>query len=233
MTSLAGRRVVVTGGTAGIGLATARHLAAIDAVPFITARSEDRLEAVTAELGIGGRASDVSDFAHCESLMEAAALSMGGIDAIVNSAGVGRYAPISSLAVADWQDMMDINVTGTFNTCKAALPYLKNAERADIINLGSRVGRYAFAGGTGYCATKFAIQGFSEALFLDVVEDGIGVSLIAPGTVSTEFAGATPEDWHIHPDDVAEAIALCLSSPARTNINWVELRPSRRSQARK
>ena len=109
------------------------------------------------------------------------------------------------------------------------LPELSKATHADIILLGSRAGRYAFEGGTGYCAAKFGIQGFAEALYLDVVSNNISVSLVAPGIVDTGFAGVKGQSWHLQAEDVAKAIGDCLVSHTRANINWIEMRPSRRS----
>ena len=228
MERLSGRRVLITGGTSGIGYATASHLRTVGAHVFITGRDSGRLETAMTSLGVPGATCDVRDFDACEKTTAEAGRAMGGIDALVNSAGVGSVTPFSELGPEQWASMLETNVTGTYNSCKAALPWLKASDRADIINLGSRSGRYAFAGGTAYCASKFAVQGFSEALFLDLAQFGIGVSLIAPGTVATGFAGTEAEAWHLRPEDVAETIALCLASHPRSNLNWIEMRPSRR-----
>lgn len=229
MKSLEGRKVLVSGGTTGIGYATAERLTANGAFVFVIGHDSSRLESSRNKLGVLGAVCDVRDSKACSEIADLAGEEMGGIDALVNCAGVGTIAPFADMAPEDWREMIDTNVTGTFNTCKAALPWLKKSPRPDIVNLGSRAGRYAFAGGTGYCASKFAIQGFSEALFLDLSEFGVGVSLIAPGTVATGFAGVEAESWHLRPEDVAEAILHCLTSHRGANLNWIELRPSRRT----
>ena len=95
------------------------------------------------------------------------------------------------------------------------------------MNLGSRSGRYAFRGGVGYNTTKFGLQGFSEALFLDLHSQGIRVSLVAPGTVSTGFGGTAAEDWHLQPADVAEVVADVVEADVRAAVSWVEIRPAR------
>lgn len=230
METLDGRRILITGGTSGIGYATAARMAAGGARVFLAGHQAGRLSEAKAALGVGGALCNVRSFAACERLAGEAARAMGGVDALVNSAGVGTLAPISELGADEWRDMIDTNVTGTFNACKAVLPWLMKSERPDIVNLGSRSGRYAFAGGTGYCASKFAIQGFSEALFLDVSQYGVGVSLVAPGTVGTGFGGTEAEDWHLQAEDVAETIVSCLTSHRRANLNWIEMRPSRRGR---
>lgn len=107
------------------------------------------------------------------------------------------------------------------------MPLLRRAGGGDIVNLGSRSGRYAFRGGTGYNTTKFGLQGFTEALFLDLHPDGIRVSLVAPGTVATGLGGTVPQDWHLSPEDVGEAIVGVIEADPRACVNWVEIRPAR------
>ncbi|MCR9214734.1 MAG: SDR family NAD(P)-dependent oxidoreductase [Proteobacteria bacterium] len=225
-------RVLITGGTAGIGLATAFALSEKGHSVFICGRDEEKLQTAIAKLeGVGpdrrisGAVCDVRNYDDVSHMINAATKAMGGLDALVNNAGVGSVESIETLSPEDWRAMIDINLTGVFNCCKAALPALKKSAKANIINLGSRAGRYAFAGGTGYNATKFGLQGFSEALFLDLGKYGIGVSLVAPGAVATGFAGMEDETWHLLPEDVAKVIADILSNDKRANVNWVEIRP--------
>lgn len=235
--SLTGRRVLVTGGSAGIGLATSELLLSRGCRLFICGRRKDRLEAAIERMRAGSRADqvsgtlcDVRSDEETEAMVQAAVDFLGGLDALVNSAGVAAVTPFSDLSLTAWREMIDTNLTGVFNCCKTALPWLAKSDRADIVNLGSRAGRYAFAGGTAYNTTKFGLQGFTEALFLDVADMGIAVSLIAPGPVATGFAGAPSQDWHLQPVDVAEVIAGVLASHRRANLNWVEVRPSRRGE---
>ncbi len=225
----------MTGGSAGIGLATAELLLAHGCRVFICGRREARLADALGRLRgrsgpefVSGTVCDVRSAQETESMVRTAAEFLGGIDALVNSAGVAAIAPFADLPVEAWQDMIDTNLTGVFNCCKAALPWMTRSNHADIINLGSRAGRYAFSGGTAYNTTKFGLQGFTEALFLDVSDLGIAVSLVAPGTVATGLGGTPQEDWHLQPEDVAKVIADILASHRRSNLNWVELRPSRR-----
>lgn len=237
--ALTGRRVLITGGSAGIGLATVETLLENDCSVFYCGRRRDRVEGALAKLRqrfdakqVGASVCDVRSEGETEALTAAAAAHLGGIDALVNSAGVATIRPFSELSAASWQEMIDTNLTGVFHCCKAALPWLKRSDRADIVNLGSRSGRYAYAGGTAYGATKAGLQAFSEALFLDLVDDGIGVSLVAPGTVATDLVEDPNEDWHLRPTDVAEVIADVLASDRRSNLNWIEMRPSKRDARR-
>ncbi|USG60283.1 SDR family NAD(P)-dependent oxidoreductase [Sneathiella marina] len=226
------RRVLVTGGTAGIGFATAQLLAKKGHKVFICGRDQSRVDAAIGKLRsftkdefVAGSACDIRQFSEVENMMRLVEENFGGLDILVNNAGIGTIASIEDLAPEDWHEMLDVNLTGTFNCTKVALPLLKKSTHANIINLGSRAGRYAFEGGTAYNSTKFGLQGFTEALFLDLHKYEIGVSLIAPGTVATGFAGIEEEDWQLQPDDIAKIIVDQLSNHKRANANWIEIRP--------
>lgn len=228
-------KVLITGGTAGIGLATARLLLLDGHQVFICGRNAEKLATAQRELSdvvstssIDGAVCDVRDYDAVSRMMDQAVNSMGGLDALVNNAGVGHISNIEAMSVEDWRSMIDINLNGVFNCCKLAIPYLKKSPKGNIINLGSRAGRYAFPGGTAYNATKFGLQGFSEALFLDLSKYGIGVSLVAPGAVATGFAGVEGEEWHLQPEDIAKVISDLLRNDQRANVNWVEIRPGLR-----
>ena len=159
-------------------------------------------------------------------MVAAAKEQFGRIDAIVNSAGIAFITPFDEMTPEKWRDIVDTNLTGVFNCCHAVLPLLRQAGNADIVNLGSRAGRYAFQGGVGYNTTKFGLQGFTEALFLDLHSDGIRVSLVAPGTVATGLGGTPPADWHLQPEDVAKVIVDLLEADPRACLNWIEIRPA-------
>jgi 3-oxoacyl-[acyl-carrier protein] reductase len=227
------RTAIVTGGTAGIGLATAASLLRRGHAVFICARDEGRLTDALHGLRahgadrVAGAVCDVRSLPLVESMVEAATHRFGQIDALVNCAGIAFMTPFEEITPERWRDIIDTNLTGVYNCCRAVLPSFKAAGRGDIVNLGSRSGRYAFRGGVGYNATKFGLQGFTEALFLDLHPYGIRVSLVAPGTVATGLGGTVPQDWHLHPDDVARVITEVIDADARASINWIEIRPSR------
>ena len=226
------RRAVITGGSAGIGYAVAEALLRRGHRVFIVGRETERLaEAVhaltplvTGGGALGATPGDVRRFDSCIKIMEEANQHLERIDLLVNSAGIGFVRSIDDISPDAWQDILDTNLTGVFNCCKAALPYLRQSGGGDIVNLGSRAGRYAFQGGVGYNTTKFGLQGFTEALFLDLHEDNIRVSLVAPATVATGFGGTAPRDWHIQPEDVGRVVADMVEAEARVCINWVEMR---------
>jgi len=225
-------RTLITGGSAGIGLATARMLLENGHCVFICGRSKDKLDVALDDLQgsfgtdrISGEQCDVGHYEAVCGMIGKAAAFLGGIDTLVNNAGIGTIASIDEMSVTEWQTMISTNLNGVFYCSKAALPELRKSGKANIINLGSRAGRYSFAGGTAYNATKFGLQGFSEALFLDLNKEGIGVSLVAPGTVATDLTDAIAEDWHLLPEDIAKVILNLLANNKRANVNWIEIRP--------
>jgi len=224
-------RVIITGGTDGIGLATARLLLGKGYKVFICGRSQNKLNNALSDLKcinvdlVDGVSCDVSEFMGASSMFAEAKSFMGGVDTLINNAGIGLVASLEDLSPDEWNSMIATNLTGVFNCCKVAIDDLKKSKNANIINLGSRAGRYAFAGGIAYCATKAGLQGFSEALFLDLSKYGIGVSLVAPGTVATGWSDVEEKNYFLHPDDVAKVIVDILSNNFRANVNWVELRP--------
>jgi 3-oxoacyl-[acyl-carrier protein] reductase len=228
------RNAIITGATAGIGLATAREFLDRGHNVYICGRQAERLAnaltGLVADFGnerISGSICDVRSLTAVEEMVAIAGARFGRIDTLINNAGIGFVTAFEDITPDQWEEIIDTNLTGVFNCCRATLPWLKKSEGADIVNMGSRSGRYSFRGGVGYNATKFGLQGFTEALFLDLHQYGIRVSLVAPGTVATGFGGATEEDWHISPKDVAKVVGDIIASDARAAVNWVEIRPAR------
>jgi len=227
------RNAVITGGSTGIGLAVAKEFLTRGHNVYICSRASDIASVVT-ELAlkygaekVGGNQCDVRQLESVEEIVAAAAEKFGEIDTLINNAGIAFVKNFEDISSDQWRSIIDTNLTGVFNCCKSALPWLKKAKGSDIVNLGSRSGRYSFSGGTGYNTTKFGLQGFSEALFLDLQEYGVRVSLVAPGTVATGLGGTAPENWHLLPEDIARVIADLIQTDPRAAINWVEIRPAR------
>ena len=156
----------------------------------------------------------------------------GGIDVLVNNAGVGVFRAVADMAVDDWQKIIDTNLTGVFYCCRAALPHLRARGGGWIINISSLSGKHPFADGAAYCASKAGLNAFSEALMQEVRHDGIRVACVMPGSVRTEFK-ADPlanDEWKLSPDDVAKVVVDLLAYPSRSLPSAVEIRPRTASQ---
>ena len=228
------RNAVVTGSSTGIGFAIAKDLLGRGFNVFICGRDEHKLkialDVLVQDFGsdrIAGSLCDVRILESVELMISSAVKRFGGIDILINNAGVAFITPFEDIKPQDWRDILDTNLTGIYNCCHVALPWLKKGNHSDIVNIGSRSGRYSFAGGVGYNTTKFGLQGFTEAMFLDLHQYGIRVSLVAPGTVATNLVSSSSEDWHLLPEDVAQVVGNILESNARATVNWVEVRPAR------
>ncbi|NJD20798.1 MAG: SDR family oxidoreductase [Gemmatimonadetes bacterium] len=239
MPDLDGRIALVTGSTKGIGLAIARRLAAAGASVVVSARTAADVEATAARLAgtargrVVGIPCDVADPWQCAHLVEEAVRRLGRLDILVNNAGLGILKPIGELSVEEWRLQVDVNLGGVFFCSKAALPHLARHGDGWIINIGSLASRNAFAGGTGYNASKFGLLGMTEAMMLDVRHSGVRVSLVMPGSVNTEFGGRDQQaerDWRLEADDCALAVLQLLEYPREAHVSRIEMRPSRPSR---
>ena len=227
---------VVTGGTRGIGRAIAEALVRSGANVAITARSEDDLASAVSELNktepgkAAGYVCDVRDYEQVKSMFANVAGDFGGVDILVNNAGIGIFAPVESMDVADFRAVLETNVFGVFYCCHEAIPLMKQRGGGYIINISSLAGTNAHPEMAAYNASKFGLNGFSEALMQEVRQDKIKVSYIMPGSVNTEFGGDEPSDeksWQLQPEDVARVVIDLLEHPERSLASRVELRPSR------
>jgi NAD(P)-dependent dehydrogenase (short-subunit alcohol dehydrogenase family) len=154
----------------------------------------------------------------------------GGLDIVVNNAGVGIFADAADLTPEQWSRVIDTNLTGVYNTCHVALPHLRRRGGGYIVNISSLAGKSAFVGGSAYCASKAGLNAFSEVLMQEVRYDNIRVSTVMPGSVATGFSGgdeARHEDWKLAPGDVAEVVLGLLTHDPRCLASRVEMRPSK------
>ena len=229
---LDGQVAVVTGGSRGIGLAIAEALIGEGASVVVTGRDPGALDSAVARLGpksLGARA-DVRDPAQAERAVQQAVERFGGLDILINNAGVGLFANVADMSVDQWRQVIETNLSGAFFCCHAALPHMRRRRGGWIVNISSLAGTNAFVGAAAYCASKAGLNAFSEALMQEVRYDNIRVSYVMPGSVATGFAGrgaSGEEDWKIAPEDVAEIVVDLLVHPARSLPSRVELRPSR------
>jgi NAD(P)-dependent dehydrogenase (short-subunit alcohol dehydrogenase family) len=222
---------IVTGGTRGIGRAIATRLQAQGAAVAICGRSSATVEKATNELAAAGRpfvaeVADVRKLDEVQRFFRNVDERLGTVDYLVNNAGIGIYKPVIDLSPEDWSNMLDLNLTGVFFCSKEALRRMVG-RGGYIINVSSLAGRNAFAGGAGYNASKFGLNGFSEAMMMDHRYDGVRVSYVMPGSVATDFGSSGPAAWKIAPEDVAEVVLTLLRMPERTLISRVEMRPSK------
>lgn len=233
---LANRTAIVTGGTKGIGLAIARALVAAGVNVSISARHADEIEKVAAELnkfGSGrcvGFVCDVRDEAQVKALFANTLSALGGLDILINNAGIGIFAPVESTSSDDFRAVIETNLCGVFYCCHQAIPLMKQRGGGYIVNLSSLAGANAHPNMAAYNASKFGLNGFTEALMQEVRHDNIKVSYIMPGSVNTEFGGdePTPEkSWQLQPEDIARVVMDLLQYPDRALPSRIEIRPSR------
>ena len=237
MSSLTGKVAVITGGSRGIGLAIARALLQQGASVAITGTNPATLKAGRDELlsnaaadRIVSELADVRDHGAVEAALGRIDSALGGIDILVNNAGVGVFKPVADMTVDEWHTVMDTNLTGVFYCCHAALPYLRERGGGWIINISSLASRNAFVNGAAYCASKSALNAFSESLMQEVRYEGIRVAYVLPGSVNTSFGGGvlsnTKAQGALLPDDVAQVIGDLVAHPSRSLPSRVEIRPS-------
>lgn len=234
MQNLNNKVALITGGSKGIGLGIAEAMVQEGMKVAVTSRSQaaadqaaDQLNQIKANSAIGIEA-DVVDYQAQESSVQKTVAAFGQLDVLIANAGVGHFAPVEDLALDQWKQTIDINLTGVFYSVKAAIPAIKKSQ-GYIITIASLAGTNFFATGAAYNASKFGLVGFTQAIMLDLRQAGVKVSTIMPGSVSTYFNGRTPTDaeaWKIQPEDLGQITTDLLKMHPRTLPSKVEVRPS-------
>lgn len=227
---------VVTGGTRGIGYSIAEGLLTEGAKVFICGRDPAFLKTALENLGrnakdvVDGITADVRQYDDCRQLMRAAAERFGGLDILVNNAGIGVMKPVDQLTPEDWDATIETNLSGVFYCCREAIPLMRQRGGGYIFNISSLAGVNAFPGGSAYNASKFGLNGFSEAMMQDIRYDGIRVSYIMPGSVDTDFAAApgskSRDTWKLTGEDIAKAVIDLYKFPKSALASRIEMRPS-------
>jgi len=230
---LRGASALVTGAGRGIGRAIARGLAAAGASVTAVSRTAAELEALAGEItGQGGRATafpgDVRDPRVCAAAVARAVEAHGGLQILVNNAGVGSHAPVVETSDEEWDRVFDTNLTAVFRLTRAALPHLTRGG-GHVFMTSSLAGTNPIAGMAAYCASKAALDHFAHCLMLEVRQQGVKVTTIAPGSVATGFGGEgnKAESWKLQPGDVADTIVDLLRTRDAAHLSRVEMRPLR------
>ena len=242
---LDGKVVAITGASSGIGEATALMLAGEGAAVALGARREDRISALAERInGDGGRAAaipvDVSDEGQAHAFVSGAHDQLGGLDVLVNNAGVMLLGPIEGAPTDQWRQMVEVNVLGLLYCTQAALPIMREAGGGHIVNISSVAGRVGNPGSAVYNATKWGVVGFSEALRKEAAPSKIRVTVIEPGFVRTELQGHNEHPMVreaiekmekdigevMEAEDIAEAIRYVVAAPGRVAVNELLIRPA-------
>ena len=232
---LKGKVAVVTGGAKGIGYAIAERLLKEGATAFICGRDKVDLKDSMSRLSqfgpVDGELCDVRSEEQVRMMLAECVRLYAGVDILINNAGVGYFGKtVEELTAEDWRQTIETNLNGVFYCCHYAIPLIKQRGGGYIFNISSLAGQNAHPKMAAYNASKFGLNGFSEALMQEVRQDNIKVSYICPGSVNTEFGGDTPNEaksWQLQPADIAQVIVDLLQMPERALPSKVELRPSK------
>ncbi|HEX8249374.1 MAG TPA: SDR family oxidoreductase [Pyrinomonadaceae bacterium] len=232
--NLDGKIAVVTGGTKGIGRAVAESLLKAGAGVFVCARDKSVLKQTLEQLSALGKADgevcDVRSEAQVKMMFDEARRVFGGVDILVNNAGVGVFGKtVDEIEPDEFRWVLETNLFGVFYACHYAIPLMRERGGGYIINISSLAGQNAHPKMAAYNASKFGLNGFTEAMMQEVRHDNIKVSLICPGSVNTEFGGGevSPENaWQLQPADIARAVLDLLNHDARSLPSKIEIRPS-------
>jgi len=231
---LNGKTALITGGTKGIGYAIAEALAKAGANVYVCSRTRDEVEEAVNKLSefgtAAGKLCDVRVEEQVGAVVESCQKRFGGIDILINNAGIGiNGKTVEDITPDEFRETLETNLFGVYYFCHRAIPLMKSSG-GYIINISSLAGQNPHPKMAAYNASKYALNGFSEAMMQEVRQDGIRVSYICPGSVNTHFGGDTPSDdkaWQLQPSDIAATVMNLLSMDERALPSRIEIRPSR------
>jgi NADP-dependent 3-hydroxy acid dehydrogenase YdfG len=243
--SLEGRRVLITGASSGIGEATAKAVVAEGAAVALGARRKDRLDELAAEINDGGGTAvaieaDIADEEQAKNLVETAHSELGGLDTLVNNAGVMLLGPLQGADPSEWRTMIEVNCLGLLYCTHYSLPLIRDGGGGDVVNVSSVAGRMAALGSGVYNMTKWGVVGYSESLRQEGALIGVRVTCVEPGFVDTELQGHNKNplvveqiekmqarlDKVLEAKDIANAIVFAASQPRHVSVNEILVRPS-------
>ncbi len=233
---LNGKVAIVTGGTKGIGRGIAEALVREGVSVCISARSRSEIDETVRDLGalgkgrVRGMVADVRNHEQIKAVFDLTITEFGGVDILVNNAGIGIFQTVEEMSPEDFRAVLETNLFGVFYCCHEAIPQMRSRGGGYIINISSLAGANAHPQMAAYNASKFGLNGFSEALMQEVRHDGIKVSYIMPGSVNTEFGGDSPSEnksWQLQPSDIAKVVLDLLRHDERSLPSRVEIRPSK------
>jgi len=242
---LTGEVAIVTGASSGIGEATAESLASHGARVVLAARRADELEAVAERIrSDGGTAlvvpTDVTEDDDIDTLVTETVDEFGAVDILVNNAGVMLLEPLDEADRENLRQMIEVNLLGLMNLTHAALPIMQEQDAGHIVNISSTAGRRAGAKSSGYNATKFGVNAFTEAVRQEVTTEGIRTTIVEPGAVDTELQDHIPDEeikqqiedgmiesmTPLESEDIARAVAYAVTQPQHVNVNEMLIRPT-------
>ena len=234
MKSLEGKVAFVTGASKGIGYSIAERLLQMGASVFICSRNPEEVGVATGELSsigpVSGTSCDVRDETQITSAMSKCVETFGGLDILVNNAGFGVFGKtVEEMSSDEFRAIIETNLIGVFYCCHHSIPIMKKRGGGYIINISSLAGQNAHPRMAAYNASKFGLNGFTEAMMQEVRADGIKVTAVCPGSVNTYFGGDVPSEeksWQIQPEDIADIVQNLFEMNPRTLPSKIEVRPS-------
>jgi NADP-dependent 3-hydroxy acid dehydrogenase YdfG len=243
--SLEGRKVLITGASSGIGEATAEAAVAEGAAVALGARRKDRLDELAGRINDGGGTAvaieaDIADEEQAKNLVETANAELGGLDCLVNNAGVMLLGPLQGADPAQWRQMLEVNCLGLLYCTHYALPLIRDGGGGDVVNVSSVAGRTAALGAGVYNMTKWGVVGFTEALRQEGLHIGVRVTCVEPGFVETELQGHNEHPMVLEriekmrerigtplaSEDIARTVVFIVGQPKHVNISEVMVRPT-------
>lgn len=240
--NIKGKVIVITGASSGLGEAAAKHLAKEGGIVVLAARRREKIEELAAQIVSNGgqalaRETDVTKAEEVKALVDTAVQTFGKIDVMINNAGVMPLAPLERLKIAEWNQMIDVNIRGVLHGIAAVLPYMKEQKSGHIINLSSVAGHLVWQGSAVYSATKYAVRAITEGLRQETKPYNIRTTIVSPGSVATnllnsigeaDIAEATRrgvESIAIPAESFARVVAFAISQPQEVDVNEVLFRP--------